>query len=188
MEAKETSYKEVLKTNLGIFLCYTILIAFIFLIIGYIIKCTLNGVVNTKLSIVLSIIVGILIYHISHFICRSSTIESFKKSKLNVENTNLFLKQMNLFFVACAIISVIICIEYLVIDNQMHLGAIAKVYEQYEFISPEFADRLANSIRDEYSMNFLGKTFSTIIIELSCVISSISLIKYQKDILKKYNK
>lgn len=188
MEAKETNYKEVLKSNIILFLSYSILIGFIFILLAFIVKCALQDISNTFLSITLSLISGILIFNSLHFVSKSSTLESLKKMTLNEENSNKFTKKMNLFFIICILISIVICIGYLVTDSLMFRAAINQAYEKYEFISPEFADKVVKSIHEEYQNSFLSKISSTIIIELSLVISFLSLIPYEKKLLSKYNK
>ena len=188
MEAKEENYKNVLKSNIILFLSYSILIGFIFLLVSIIVKCSVVSVSSTLLSVVLSLISGILLFHLLHFICKSSTLESFKKINLDTKNANNFMKKMNLFFMICIIFSILICLGYLLIDNLIYANAINQAYEQYDFISHEFAQKVANHIQESHQNALLGKMFSTVIIELSLVISFLSLISYQKKLLEKYNK
>lgn len=188
MEAKETNYKEVLKSNIILFLSYSILIGFIFILSVFIIKNTLHDISNTFLSITLSLISGILIFNLLHFISKSSTLESLKKMTLNEENSNEFTKKMNLFFMVCILLSIFICIGYLVIDSFIYKSAIDQSYEKYEYISTEFADKVVNLIHEEYQNSFLCKISSTIIIEISLIISFLSLIPYEKKLLSKFNK
>lgn len=188
MESKETNYKEILKNNLILFLSYTILIGFIFILLTFFIKSALQNISNTLLSITLSLISGILIFNLLHFISKSSTLESFKKVNLNEKEEKNFIQKMNLFFVSCALISVLVCITFWAIDYFIFSNAIEQAYEKYAFISYEFADKVANYIREEYQHSFLSKISSTIIIQLSLVTSFLSLIPYQKKLLSKYNK
>ena len=188
METKEVTYKNVLRSNIVLILSYSILIGFIFLFISIFIKVTINTVSNPILPILTSLIGGILLFHIFHFICKSSTLESFKKASLDFENTHKFINKMNLFFIICVIVSVLLCLSYLLIDNLLYASAINQVYEQYDFISHELAQRIANQIYETHQIAFLNKVYSTVIIELSLVISFFSLIPYQKKLLLKYNK
>ncbi len=188
MEAKQTNYKNALKSNIVLFLTYSILIGFIFLLVSIFIRITIRDVSSPILAILLSLIGGILLFNILHFICKSSTLESFKKIGLNDENANHFIKKMNLFFIICVIFSVLICFIYILIDNFLYTNAIHQAYEQYEFISHELAQRIANHIYETHQTTFLSKVSSIIIIELSLVISFFSLIPYQKKLLLKYNK
>lgn len=188
MEPKELNYKEVLKSNIILFLSYSILIGFIFLLVCICIKVTIRDVSSPILSILLSLIGGILLYHILHFICKSSTFESLKKVRLDNENSHHFMKKMNLFFMICVIFSVLICIGYLLIDNFLYASAINQAYEQYDFISHDLAQRIADTIYNSHQSAFLSKLSSSIIIELSLVISFFSLIPYQRNLILKYNK
>lgn len=188
MEPKETNYKDILKTNIILFLCYSVIMTFLFIFVTIIIKYALADVSSIALSIVLSLISAILIFNLIHFICKSSMIESLREISMNKENTENFTKKMNLFFIICAIFSIIICLGYLFIDSIIFSNAIQKAYTQYNFISPEFAEKLVNNIQKNYYSTFWNKTISTIIIELSLVVSFFSLIPYQEKLLKKFNK
>lgn len=177
METKETSYKKLFNLTTVKFLSYTILIGFILMLITIWVNYGLSiaNINSLPLSIALSLICGILIFYLFRFICKSSTIEAFKKDKLSVENSKIFLKRMNLFFIICAIFSVIVCLAYLLVDNYIFVNA-TKNFPQ-----------LANILLEEYRKTFISKIFSTIIIEISLVISFFSLIPYQEKILEKYN-
>ena len=188
METKESNYKDILKSNITLFLSYTVLLAFIFLIIIVFIRKYLVGIFSVPLSACLSLMCGIIIYHIFHFVCRSSTIESLKKEKMNEENSNKFLKKMNLFFIICIIGTVIISISYLYLDRFMYIKAIAQAHAQYDFISKDIADSIETYILIEYKDTFYPRLTSTIIIELSAVVSFLSLVTYQKHLLEKFNK
>lgn len=187
MEEKRTTYKEVLKNNIISFLSYTISLGFIFILLTFFVKSTLQNT-NVLLSITLSLISGILIFNLMHFIHKSSTLETFKNINLTKSDEKIFTKKMNLFFVICALISVLTCIAVLAINYFIFFNAIEQTYEKYAFISYEFADKVANYIREEYQNSSLNRLSSTIIIELSLVTSFLSLIPYQEKLLAKYKK
>lgn len=177
METKETSYKKLFNLTTVKFLSYTILIGFILMLITIWVNYGLSiaNINSLLLSIALSLICGIFIFYLLRFICKSSTIESFKKDKLSVENSKIFLKRMNLFFILCATFSVIVCLAYLLVDNYIFVNS-----------STHFPE-LAELILEEYQKTFIPKIWNTIIIEISLVISFFSLIPYQEKILEKYN-
>ncbi len=188
METKETNFKKTLKSNLILFLSYGILIGFIFILVTIIVKCALHDISNIFLSITLSFMSAIVIFYLLHFVCRTSTIESFKKLKLSEEYCHPFLRKMNLFFVICILLSILGCIAYLWVHNFIYITAIEQTYETYEIISPDFANQVVTKIEEEYESSLLSKLSSTIILELSLVVSFFSLIPYQKRMLEKYNK
>ncbi len=187
MKSKKATYKQVLKHNLFSFLSYSILIGFIFLLVVLFFKYALLEKSSLPLSIALSLICGIFIYHLLHFICKSSTLESLRKSYLDTENSILFLRKMNLFFVLCILTSFVICITYIIIHHIAFLKTIDQTYIQYEFISEELATRITDLMVQKYQHSYLNKIFSTIIIELSFIISFSSLINYQKKVFDKFN-
>ncbi len=188
METNETNYKSILKSNITLFLSYGILIGFIFLVLVLAIKYALEDISSTPLSITLSLITGIFLFYFLRFICKTSTIESLKRAKLSEENKVRFLQKMNLLFTLCIVLSIIICIGYLFINNLLFSHAIAQAYQKYEFISSEFTNQVIHRINEEYQNSLAGRVFSTIIIELSLAVSFFSLIPYQRKMLEKYNK
>lgn len=188
METNETNYKSILKSNITLFLSYGILIGFIFLVLVLAIKYALEDISSTPLSITLSLITGFFLFYFLRFICKTSTIESLKRAKLSEENKVRFLQKMNLLFTLCIVLSIIICIGYLFINNLLFSHAIAQAYQKYEFISSEFTNQVIHRINEEYQNSLAGRVFSTIIIELSLAVSFFSLIPYQRKMLEKYNK
>lgn len=188
METNETNYKNILKSNITLFLSYGILIGFIFLVLIIAIKYALEDISSTSLSITLSLITGILLFYLLRFICKTSTIESLKKGFLSKENKARFLQKMNLLFTLCIVFSILSCISYLFINNLIFSNSISQAYQKYEFISSDFTNQVIHRINEEYQNSLAGRVFSTIITELSLVISFFSLIPYQKKLLEKYNK
>lgn len=188
MEAKDTNYKSVLKSNIILFLSYGILTGFIFILLAFVVKYTLQDISNTFLSITLSLIGGILLFYLLRFVCKSSTLESFKKTTIAEENSKYYLRKMNLLFIICVLLSIFICICYLLMNHFLFSNAITQAYEKYEFISSEFANQVVYKITQEYENSLFSKVSSTLIIELSLVVSFFSLVPYQKRLLEKYNK
>lgn len=188
MEIKKEVYKKVVKNNIISFLSYSTLIGFIFLLVVILTKISLHDISNVFLSITLSLISGILIFNLLHFICKSSTLETLKKFSMDTENTNQFIRKMNLFFVICLMLSVLACIAYLILDNLIFANAINSAYSKYSFISVNFANDVAELIKQEYHNLLPSKICSTLIIEATFLISFLSLIPYQKKLLFKYNK
>ena len=188
METNELNYKKILNSNIILFLSYGILTGFIFILIAFIINNLISMSTIPLLSTSLSTISGIIIFYILRFVCRSSSIETFKKSKLASEYNNNFLKNMNLFFIICIIISIILCIGYLLVNYSIFSVSINNAYIKYGTVSPEIASKIITNIRAEYEQTITSRLISSIIIELSLVISFLSLIPYQKQLLEKFNK
>lgn len=188
MKAKEKNSKDIIRSTAILFLTYTVLITFIFSLIVFWLKYALSGIHNDLLTICLSLISAILIYHLLHFSCHSSTIENLKKSKLDKAGSEKFLKRMNLVFVVCIIASVVFCMTYIIIDKIILVQTVNEIYNQYSLYSSELANSLINYLETEYDSSLFSKLYSTMIIEMALVISFISLIPYQKKLLEKYNK
>lgn len=188
MDAKEKNYKAIIHSTIAMFLAHTTIILFIFSLTVFWIKFALKGFHNDLLTVCLSLIAAILIYHSMHFACQSSTIENLKQSKLDQKGANIFLKKMNLVFVLCMLGSILFCLSYFILDRITIVNTINQTYEQYSFVSQELTNKLVDYIGAEYHASFFSKIYSTLIVELSFVISCLSLIPYQKKILEKYNK
>lgn len=188
MKAKEKNYKEIIISTIVHFLTYTIIIIFLFSLITFWVKHALKGVHNDLLTVCLSLISAILIYHSLHFACKSSTIENLKNSKLDKNSSELFLKRMNLLFVLCVLGSILFSLSYIILDKIAFMNSINQVYDQYYVVSSELADKLINYLETEHHASIFGKIYSLIIIEISTVISFMSLIPYQKKVLEKFNK
>lgn len=188
MNSKEKNYTNIIRANILLFFTYTIIILFTFSLIVFWVKYALHGVHNEILSVCLSLMSSILIFHSIRFACKSSTIDNLKKSKLDQKNSELFLKRMNLLFVLCIIGSVLFCISYFVLDKLSIENTINQIYEKYSAFSTELVNKLIDYVISEYEASFFSKLYSIIIIELGFVISFLSLIPYQKKILEKYNK
>lgn len=187
METKEKNYQSVLKTNIISFLTYGILIGFIFVLVVIIVRCALHDISNTFLTITLSLISGIIIYNLLRFVCRTSAFETFKENKLSAENTEKFIRKMNVFFMICIIVSVLICASYLFFDNWLYTNAINSVNSSYNFISEELSTKISIAILVEYHNLLPAKLCSAIIIELSFTIAFLSLMTYQKKLVEKFN-
>ena len=188
MEPKEEKYSKIIGHNIISFLSFGMLTSFIFILITVIIKLTIHDIYNNFLSITLALICGIITYYLVHFVCRNSSIETFRKYKLNKNDISQFSKEMNLIFILCSLISVVFCISYLVFFNISYANAIQKAYEKYSQISPDFANKIVTQINIDYQLRKIGKVIFTIIYELFLVVSFISLIPYQEKLLKKFNK
>ena len=188
MKSKEKNYKEIIISTIVHFLAYTAIIIFLFSLVTFWVKHALKGIHNDLLSVCLSLISAILIYHSLHFACKSSTIENLKHSKLDKTSSELFLKRMNLLFVFCILGSILFCLSYVLLEKITFINSINQVYYQYGSLSPELADKLINYIETEHQASVFGKIYSLIIIEMSTVISFMSLIPYQKKVLEKFNK
>jgi len=188
METKEINYKKVINSNIVSFLSYGILTGFIFILLVIIAKCAVYKIYNTALSISLGLIGSIIIFFLVRFVCRSSSYETLKKSKIANEYCNKFLSNMNLVFILCIIISILIFIGYIIVNVNLYLVAIDDAYSQYGIVSADFTNRVVNNIREEYYLTIQTKFLSYTIMELSLVTSFLTLIPYQKELLEKYNK
>ena len=95
---------------------------------------------------------------------------------------------MNLFFLVCIIIAVIVsnCLLILKLSNERKSINIAS--EQYSTVfSDDFTHNLTNEMLADYNETKNQTLVSAVIIELSLVLSFFSLIPYQKKMISLYN-
>ena len=188
MKSKERNYKDIIKSNIILFLSYIIIITFIFSLIVFWVKYKLAEIHNDLLTICLSLISAILIYHSLHFACKSSTIEALKGMKLDKKSYEIFFKRMNLVFILCILCSIVFSISYIALDRLALINQINSAYEIYSISSIDFANKLVNYIESEYNLSILSKLYAILIFQSTSVISFLSLIPYQKKVLEKFNK
>ena len=141
-----------------------------------------------------SIIVSLLLYFLTHFICKISNIDLFNKCYFKKEEEHKVCKKMNLFYLLSAIFFFIVIITSLYVSIKTNLSNINMKYQIYlnDFEdTPEFATAYANSYKEKALSDFYISRnitlLSTTIIELGITFSFISLVPYQKKLLNLYN-
>ena len=95
---------------------------------------------------------------------------------------------MNLFFLICIILLVILsnCLLVLKLYNtRKSIDVVSETYNQV--FSDNFTQFLTNKMLAEFNESKNQTLVSTVIIELSLVVSFFSLIPYQKKLILEYN-
>ncbi len=196
IEKKEISEKAAVKAIITGFVCYSLLIGFICLLIAIIVtyfvnKATFSNELLAKAAI--TFISAIFIYAFIHFICRLSNIDLFKKCRFDRNKESFVCKKLNLFYLLCIIFFVILTISslYIRFENQLALINYNFAERANDMAGTDIAYEYAESYKQQDLNNFYENRTSTllvaIIIELSLVYSFISLIPYQKKLLSTYN-
>ena len=101
------------------FVSYTIITGFICFVILIVVNNLLSnfvGISSRGLYITLPLMAVILVYAIIHGICKLSTYDTFKKSKTSPDNYKKIVKYLNLFFIACIILSIFVFLELLYLN------------------------------------------------------------------------
>lgn len=189
VEKQEINVKTSVKAIITGFVAYGIICAFICFFLSVVIDILLTEFNNFKLAILVPIAGSIFLYYIIHGLCRISTYDVFKKCKTNPDNIDSISKKMNLFFIFCIIFILIISIIFLVfkLDSLYTQVEISKL--QYDQVfSKDFSDQLISEELEKYNSEKTYTIISTIIIELGLFISILSLIPFQKKMIKEYNK
>lgn len=190
-EKKVIPAKTVVKGLITGFVSYGIIIGFLLLVVALIFSTTISNIsdANQKvLSISLPLLFAFILYFVIHSICKISTIDLFKKCKTNSENLPEISQKMNLFFLVCIILFVILsnCLLVLKLSNERKSIDIAsETYNQV--FSDNFTKTLTNEMLADYNETKNQTLVSAIIIELSLVVSFFSLIPYQKKMILEYN-
>ena len=191
MEKKEISARTTVKAIITGFVSYGIIIGFLLLVVALIFSTTISNIpdANQKvLSISLPLLFAFILYFVIHSICKISTIDLFKKCKTNSENLPEISQKMNLFFLVCIILFVILsnCLLVLKLSNERKsIDVASETYNQV--FSDNFTKTLTNEMLADYNETKNQTLVSAIIIELSLVVSFFSLIPYQKKMILEYN-
>lgn len=191
MSKKEITVKTSVKAIITGFVAYGIILFFIFscgyLLVDAIIN-SLNIPNKLALSVTLAVIGAIILFFTIHGLCRLSTYDVFKKCKTNPENISKISQKLNLFFLLCVIISLLLSISLLFLKLDSLYKSIQLSELQYKQVfSSNFTKQLTNDMLMEYNQEKINLLLSTIILELGFVTSVFSLIPYQKKTLELYN-
>ena len=190
-EKKVIPAKTVVKGLITGFVSYGIIIGFLLLVVALIFSTTISNIsdANQKvLSISLPLLFAFILYFVIHSICKISTVDLFKKCKTNSENLPEISQKMNLFFLVCIILFVILsnCLLVLKLSNERKsIDVASETYNQV--FSDNFTKTLTNEMLADYNETKNQTLVSAIIIELSLVVSFFSLIPYQKKMILEYN-
>lgn len=191
MDKKEISSRTTIKAIITGFVSYGIIAIFICLLIISIGEYFLNdfsGSIAKGLYITLPLIAVILLYFITHAICRLSTYDVFKKCKTNPENYKTIIKYLNIFFIICIILSIILFLGLLYLNLEFQTKSIELAELKYkEVFSEEHTELLKTEMTNVYNESKNNLTISTVILEIGVSISILSLIPYQRKMILKYN-
>ncbi len=143
---------------------------------------------SSALTLSSSIILGIIIYYVVHLICKLSTLDLFRKCKTNSSNTETISEKMNLFFIVCVILSVVasITILYLTLSSNYISLKIAEI-EYGKVFSKNFTSILSNEMLADYNLAKTRTIITSITVEISLVVSLLSLISYQPKMISEFN-
>ena len=191
MKKQEIDANSVIKGLINGFVCYGIICIFLCLLIlsigNYALK-DFSGSTSRGLYITWPLMAVIILYFIIHFICRMSTYDVFKKHKTNPDNYKSIIKYLNIFFIICIILSMVLFLELLYLNLQYQIKSIDYATVKYkEVFSQEHIELLKEDMMEVFNESKINLTISTVILEIGVAISFISLISYQRKMITKYN-
>lgn len=192
VERKEISAKTTIKAIITGFVSYGIIAIFICLLIfaigDYLLSQFSSN--NTQgLYITLPLLAAIFIYFIIHLICRLSTYDVLNKCKVNPKNYKTIVKALNIFFIVCIVLSIILFLSLLYLNLQYQLKSIELASVQYkEVFSENHIKILQSEMNSIYEQSKANLTKSTIILVIGLSLSFLSLVPYQQKMILAYNK
>ncbi len=191
MEKKEITVGTATKSIVIAFIMYGIIFGCIFFFLSLLLTVCINSLNTTSylaLSSIVSFILAIILYFIVHMVSRLSTHDALKKYSIQAENIQEISKKLNVFFMICIIISIILAISILLLKFRASYIEIEMIQTQYQQVfSPHFTEQLTNKMIEDYNQNNTTFLLSTIIVELGFVVSMLSLVPFEKKMLLTYN-
>ncbi len=189
-DKKEISANTTVKAIITGFASYGIIFYFITAVAGV---ASLNilentGNANNVKSIIFSVIFAIIAFFIIRLICRVSTLDVFKKCKTNPENYKAITSKLALFYI------VFICFCVIVGFTVLHLNIKNEVLDLKKgmlldetVLTESFAKQLYEDRMKELESKRYIMIIQATIVEVGVVLGFVSLIKYQKEMLDRYN-
>lgn len=191
MEKKEISARTTVKAIITGFVSYgiiTIFICLLFFAIGDYYLGQLSNTAASGLYITLPLISVIFLYFIIHSICRISTYDVFKKCKTDKNNYKTIINALNIFFVICIALSIILFLSLLYLNLEYQLKSIELASVQYkEVFTENHIKILQTEMNTVFERSKANLTKSTVILVIGLSISFLSLIPYQRKMILKYN-
>ena len=192
VERKEINARTTVKAIITGFVSYGIITIFICLLIFAIGNYFLSQFTSKAaqgLYVTLPLIASIFLYFIIHLICRISTYDVLKKCKVNPNNYKSIVKSLNIFFIICIALSIILFLSLLYLNLQYQLKSIELASVQYrEVFSENHIKILQSEMNSIYELSKSNLTTSTVILVIGLSISFLSLIPYQRKMIVQYNR
>lgn len=192
-EKKVIAPKDAIRGLINGFISYGILLMFIFLAIVVLIVWLVN---NNRLNVnydtlkySLPLIGAFLIFFLIRGICKLSSFDVFKKSRIEEKDIDIVHGRMNLFYICLVGFSVLIIVVYL-LTRFYNMSSEITSYKQSLYLSnynEEYVDYLIDQKITEYSEQKSDIIISTTIIEMGLFLGIFSLIPAQKKLIEKYN-
>lgn len=190
-EKTEIGVRTSVKAIITGFVSYGIIANFLFILLVTIVDSLISnfhGKTSFQLHITLPLMAVIILFFMLRLICKLSTYDVFKKCKTNPDNYLQILSYLNVFFIFCITISIIMFSAFLYINLEYQIQSINLAIQQYRdvFDNIHIHDIHIKMI-SQFNESKLNLTCSTIILDLGLMAAFLSLIPYQSKMLEKYN-
>ena len=189
---KVISERTTVKAIITSYVCYGILIFFMFNLLKNAVSSAILANIEQnlpKLGYIVPIMFGIITVCLIHILCRISTLDVFKKCKLEKEKEKYVNRNLKVFFVVIILFSIFYSFISLSIAVNMDLQSVNLSSVQYgQVFSPLFTEELTNEMIKDFN-NFKDYAFKdTFISEIFFIIGFISLASFQRKMIETYNK
>ena len=189
---KVISERTAVKAIITSYVCYGILIFFMFNLLKNAVSSAILANIEQnlpKLGYIVPIMFGIITVCLIHILCRISTLDVFKKCKLDKEKEKYVNRNLKVFFVVIILFSIFYSFISLSIAVNMDLQSVNLSSVQYgQVFSPLFTEELTNEMIKDFN-NFKDYAFKdTFISEIFFIIGCISLASFQRKMIETYNK
>lgn len=190
-EKKQIAERVAIKGIVTGYVGYGLIFFFIFNLLKSSVSSAILANIENNLAVlgyVIPAIFGIITVVLIHFLCRLSTVDLFRKCKMDASKTKYVVKNLKIFFVLTIIFSIFYTFTALYISLQLDVQSIAMSKSQYlQVFTPAFANKLTNEMLADYN-NFKDYAFKDAFIsEIFFVIGIISLSSFQRKMIEEYN-
>ena len=194
IEKKEITDKAASKALINSFITYGIIFIFIIFMVRAFFSWATQNISATKtinFTIISSILSGFILYFLFLLLCKISSVDVFKKCKINKDKITNVTDRLTTFFIICAIISVISCFVSVFAKHEIINKDIDKIaydnYNSFKSSNIAMADKITEERTAEIYDNWNKYLIKLSILESSIILSLFYLIKYQKKMILKYN-
>ena len=128
----------------------------------------------------------IFLYFLLHLICKVSTYDVFKKCRTNTDNYANIIKYLDIFFIVCVVLSILLVSYLLYLNLEYQIQSIKySVYKSSIVFDPIHVYDLKQKMLTQFNTSKMNLTCSSIIFDIGLVISFMSLFNYQRKMLTK---
>ncbi len=190
-ELKDISLGTAVKAIITGFIAYGIIFAFLFSVtysftaMGFF---EVAGGRTIELTIILSIIFGIILFYLLKWLCRLSTYDVLKKCRVSQDDIDGIAKCLDVFFLVVIILFIASTMLYLFLNLAVSYQSIRIASTQYETVfSDGMVEKLTLEMLEDFHLSSRCSIYSTIIFDVAFVLGMSFLPRYQRKMIDLYN-